>query len=528
LLMNRSSASAAGLGFGGNRDANGQAELAYNWNNNSDAWGFHSGLFAPLNTWSFVALTITPTNATLYLCYTNGDGTGNVFKRVNTLAHSLETFNAGTTWLGGDPANINNIFSGSIDEVAVFSRSFSDAQIQNLFVAGAGTIGAAPSITSDISCNTATNQYVGQVPLQVTAAGIGLPAPHYQWQAGTGGVFTDLANGGAISGVNSGTLTIDPATTANNLEYRLVLTNVNGSATSSVYTVTLVSVPNNGIWTACYQVTNNGNASWAWGSGSYTGHGVLSAGGFWNPVPTSGEWGSGTFTSVSDYLDNGSTHSGITCTIRGTCLSGGGTVYPSSDRRTLLSQMVAVYGSSANTIVLTGVPNGTYNLAFYGTDGQWCDRGATFTVHAANGDITAATANNGAFQYFVAGDNAVIKTNVAVSGGTLNVDMTPTTPVPQHDPNGEGYVNAIEVQLVQAVGNPANITGMTVSGGNVVITGTCPDIGQSYRILTSTNLALPVSEWVPVATNTFAGGAFTIRIPLQSASPQQFYRVAEP
>ena len=108
LLFNRSPTAAAGLGFGGNTDTNsssatyGQAELGYNWNNNSSTYNFHSGLFPPLNTWSFVALTITPTNAVLYLCYFDGTTT-NVFQKVNTAANSLETFSSGTTWLGGDP-----------------------------------------------------------------------------------------------------------------------------------------------------------------------------------------------------------------------------------------------------------------------------------------------------------------------------------------------------------------------------------------------------------------------------------------
>ena len=528
LLMNRSALSAAGLGFGGNRDANGQAELGYNWNNNSGAWGFHSGLFAPLNNWSFVAVTITPTNATLYLCYTNGDGTGSIYKRVNTLAHSLETFNNGTTWLGGDPANLNNIFTGSMDEVAVFGKSLSDAQIQNLFVAGAGPMGAAPSITVETSCNTATNQYPGQVILQLTAAGIGLPTPHYQWQAGTGGVFSDLVNGGAISGANSGTLTISPSTSANNLEYQLVLTNVNGFATSLVYTVSMAIVPTNGLWTARYQLTNStGNIGWGiyYGAGSYSGPGVLGSGNFWNPVPGGGDWTGGTYASVSDFQDNGSTHSGITCRITGQSVSVGNTTYASNARHGLLSQFTFYYGSQANAIVFNNVPNGTYNLALHGDDADWNDRGTTFTVHGANGDQSDTTVNNSQNQYFVAGNTSVVITNVVVTNGVLNVDVAPGPTA-----GGQCAVNAVEIQAVAGTlaGNPAQISSVAVSGGHVVITGTSPDVGQSFRILSSTNLELPMSEWLPLATNTFVGGGFTNSIPVPSGNPQEFYRVVEP
>ena len=78
------------------------AELGYTWNTNSAAtYNFHSGLFPPVAIWSFVALTITPSNATLNLCYVNG--TTNVLAAVNTLAHSPEGILGGTTWLGSDP-----------------------------------------------------------------------------------------------------------------------------------------------------------------------------------------------------------------------------------------------------------------------------------------------------------------------------------------------------------------------------------------------------------------------------------------
>ena len=64
--------------------------------------------------------------------------------------------------------------------------------------------------------------------------------------------------------------------------------------------------------------------------------------------------------------------------------------------------------------------------------------------------------------------------------------------------------------------------------GNVVITGTSPDAGQSYRILTTTNLALPLASWTPVATNVFVGAGFTNSIPMNPANLQEFYRVVEP
>jgi len=522
LLMNRGGAdNGCGFGFIGVAD-----HLGYTWNNNASAtYNWDSGLAVADNQWNFVAYVITPTNAVLYLGNLNG-GTTNFLQATHTLNHIAQTFAGGTLRLGGDANGLGNTFNGLLTEASLFTNAMTATQVQQYFLTGLGAQGLAPVISADVSGNAVANQYVGQ-DLQVTAAGVGSPPPHNQWQAGTGGVFTDLVNGGAISGVNSGTLTINPTTFANSLDYRLVLTNAYGAATSSVYTVSLVAVPTNGAWTACYQVVNSGN-------GSYTGHGVLGTGGFWNPVSSGGQYTTGTFTSSSDYLDNSSTHSGIQFAIQGQSRNAdGGATYPSSNRQVLLTQFVGIFGNTPNGIVLSGVPNGTYNLAFHAQSGNWSDRGASFVVHGANGDQSASTVNNATthnYQTFVDGETTVIITNVVVTNGILNVDTAPTPSVPTYSSNTEGYINGLEIQAVAGTlaGNPAKISSVSVSGGHVVFTGSSLDIGQSYRILTSTNLALPLASWTPVATNVFVGASFTNSIPMNSANPQQFYRVVEP
>lgn len=65
----------------------------------------------------------------------------------------------------------------------------------------------------------------------------------YQWQAGAvgGGVYTNVTNGGNVSGATTRTLTITGATAAQALDYVLVVTNSSGGTTSQVATVTLSS-----------------------------------------------------------------------------------------------------------------------------------------------------------------------------------------------------------------------------------------------------------------------------------------------
>ena len=361
----------AGFGFGGTQ-SNSVAALGYTWNSNSPAtWGFNSGLYPPTGQWSFVSLVITPTNSTIYLYYTDGSGT-HVSKAVQAISNSPEAFggSGGTIWIGSDGYSGRN-FDGYIDEVSVFNKSLSEAQIQNLFKVGSGAANVAPFITADIS-PTNVNTYAG-ITLTMTANGDGMPGPTFQWQAGTGGVFNNVVNGSGVSGANSSTLTIASPAPTSNLNYRLLLSNTSGSATSSICPVTLSPVPTNGLWTACYQVTNSDNGvGYVHASGSYTGQGVLGHGGFWNVIPGAGLYGysSSNYTSASDYQDNGATHSGITCSILGYAQSWVvGQASPANAPAGLLSQFVSFVNTTntiTNAIAFSGVPSGTYNLAFHG------------------------------------------------------------------------------------------------------------------------------------------------------------------
>jgi hypothetical protein len=127
LLMSRG-ATAGGLGY------NGDQMLAYTWNSDS-TWSYVSGLVPPTNQWSFVALVVEPTQATLYLCNTNGVQTA-----VNAVAHASDVF--GTWQIGHDnqAGTATRTFNGAIDEVAVYTRSLTKTEIEALFAAGGGMV----------------------------------------------------------------------------------------------------------------------------------------------------------------------------------------------------------------------------------------------------------------------------------------------------------------------------------------------------------------------------------------------------
>ncbi|MCI0748014.1 MAG: immunoglobulin domain-containing protein [Verrucomicrobia subdivision 3 bacterium] len=124
IFMTRSGTE-AGLGYGGSFSAN-AGQLIYTWNNNS-TWTFVSGLTIPPNQWSFIAAVIEPAKATLYLYNATAQ-----LSATNTIAHGTETW-GGDARIGGDPSGADRTFGGIIDEVAVFHRALTPAQILNLY-----------------------------------------------------------------------------------------------------------------------------------------------------------------------------------------------------------------------------------------------------------------------------------------------------------------------------------------------------------------------------------------------------------
>ncbi len=88
---------------------------------------------------------------------------------------------------------------------------------------------AAPTVVSPPQSETV---YAGK-QVQFTAAVGGSSPRHYQWQAGANGVFTNLVDGGRISGATNASLTIAAATLLDAAQYRVIVSNAVGVATSS-------------------------------------------------------------------------------------------------------------------------------------------------------------------------------------------------------------------------------------------------------------------------------------------------------
>jgi hypothetical protein len=237
LLFNRtSSGDAAGLCFGTAVNAAGTAELGYTWNTNSSAtWGFQSGLYPVVGIWSFVALVVQPTQATLYLYYIDPTtGLPDLYSAANVIPHGPEPFNTEPILIGNDGDQIARVFDGSIADVAVYNQALTSGQILTQFSKGAGLAELAPSISEQPQ---SVGAYVGNT-VKFSASGInGTPTITYQWQRDN----VDLTDGGDISGSQTPSLTISNVAPANAGSYQLLVKNPVGTTPSSNAVLTVVT-----------------------------------------------------------------------------------------------------------------------------------------------------------------------------------------------------------------------------------------------------------------------------------------------
>ncbi len=95
-------------------------QLRYHWNDGQ--WSWNSGLTPPTDEWSHVALVITPNQARLYL---NGR------LATNNSTHAVVNF-INPFHVGVDPTSNGRTFRGQIDEVCIYDRALSTAEIREL------------------------------------------------------------------------------------------------------------------------------------------------------------------------------------------------------------------------------------------------------------------------------------------------------------------------------------------------------------------------------------------------------------
>jgi len=221
IAFSRNGGDVSGLDYQNNQN------LGYTWNNSASTYNFASGLVVPQNEWSFVALVVTPANATLYLYNTNGQ-----VSAVNNVTNAVAGF-TGPLTIGVDPASTatpeGRAFIGSISGVAVFNQSLPTSEIFSLYKKGLGLTAIAPTIVTQPG---SLDLYAGR-PATFSVLASGDAPLTYQWQfAGTD-----------IPGATNATYSIPSVSAANAGSYDVVVANLVGSVTSGTVSLTVVAPP---------------------------------------------------------------------------------------------------------------------------------------------------------------------------------------------------------------------------------------------------------------------------------------------
>lgn len=123
-----------------------------------------------------------------------------------------------------------------------------------------------------------------------------------------------------------------------------------------------------------------------------------------------------------------------------------------------------------------------------------------------------------------AGDHFPLFTATSFTGSFSNIALPPLA-------SGLDWTNKLGVDgsiEVISLTQPA-FASITLSGTNLIVSGTNGAPGASYTVLTATNVALPVSNWVSIATNQLdSSGNFSFTNAINPAERQRFFQIRIP
>jgi hypothetical protein len=211
-----------------------------------------------------------------------------------------------------------------------------------------------------------------------------------------------------------------------------------------------------------------------------------------------------------------------------------------------LAGIGAVNGSLVVSPGATVSPSGTNT-----TIGITAGSSPTGTLAAANNVTLSGTT---IIKLNGSGTNDAIQAGASLAcGGTLDLENTSGTPLAAGDtfqifnaadisgsfaqiiPTTPGaglawdtnQLSSGQIRVVAGGSGPV-VSSVSVVNGSLVLRGSGGTASGIYYVLTATNLATPLSSWLPVMTNTYdASGNFTITNAIDPGVARQFYRIQQ-
>jgi hypothetical protein len=219
LVMHRNLGGASGCGLDFPNTNN---HLGYYWNDYYRTYDWDSGLMPATGQWSYAALAVSPAQAVLCLC----DGT-TWRTATNSITNGVQPF-AGPIRIGSDGGGAGRWFNGEIDEVAIYGKTLSPAQLLTHALAGFGNTNQ-PIFTT---CPASQTVQAGSTAT-LSAAAVGAPTLAYQWSMNG----TNLPNAVNLN------LVISNADYTNAGQYQLRVTNNYGGVLSPPATLVVMPPP---------------------------------------------------------------------------------------------------------------------------------------------------------------------------------------------------------------------------------------------------------------------------------------------
>jgi fibronectin-binding autotransporter adhesin len=201
------------------------------------------------------------------------------------------------------------------------------------------------------------------------------------------------------------------------------------------------------------------------------------------------------------------------------------------------SNSLTATGTAGQSAVINGPSSGTVNFGAQPVS-------LTFVPQTFNGDTgnPALTIGQGALA--LGGNPISVKnsagtrlgvgtyTLIQVAGGTisgsasLNGSVTGTG-LAAGTVGSLSATNGVLSLVVATAPTRPVISSLLLSSGNLILSGTNGPAGGTYVELATTNVALPLASWTPVATNTFSGtGTFSVTNAI--SGKQRFFAIQTP